>query len=112
MNRDAVLEISKKENKGYDFVAIEALKKSCTAAWFAMMFIVSAVLFANILKYSRVDFGICFAITGSCAVYWGIRYKLLHNRYELFTAICFAVTSIIHLVGWILQLKYGFCIFN
>lgn len=104
MNREEILEKSKQENRGIDYVNMEISKNSMQVAWTVILLLMCAIMIVNAVVKERNSFEIAFAMLAGTSVIFGYKYAKLHKKHELILSILFGLGALANLVGWILQL--------
>lgn len=104
MNKEKILNLAKKENKGEDIADLYAQQKG---TWFAYIFGVCGIILVDIINgliFKSTNHGVNMIITGMATIAFLVKYKTLKKRHELIIAIIFSLLTVMFMVFWILQL--------
>ena len=72
MNREEILEKSKQENRGIDYVNMEISKNSMQVAWTVILLLMCAIMVVNAVVKERNSFEIAFAMLAGTSVGAGV----------------------------------------
>ena len=104
MNKEEILAKSKQENRGMDFVNLEASKRSMEVGWVTILVLLAIVIVVNAVTREKMSYDICFAMLAGCGTIFGYKYLKMRKKHELVITVCYALGALGCLVGWILQL--------
>ena len=104
MNKEEILAKSKQENRGMDFVNLEASKKSMEIGWVTILVLLAVIIVVNAITREKMSYDICFAMLAGCGAIFGYKYLKMRKKHELVITACYALGALGCLIGWILQL--------
>ena len=105
MDKEAILEMSKQENKGMDIANLEVSKSGMQIGWVVVICLLAVVAVVDAIKYHRVDNGIFFALMAGSFSVFVYKYAKLRKKHELFISITYGIAAICFLIGWIIGLS-------
>ena len=104
MNREEILAKSKQENKGMDYVNLEASRNSMQVGWIVILLLLALAMVVNAIVRSHASYEIGFAMLAGCAAIFGYKYFKMRKKHELLFALCYGLGALGFLAGWITQL--------
>ena len=105
MNKEAILEMSKQENKGQDLANLEISKSGMQIGWVLAICLLAVISVTEAIIYSRVNNGVFFSVMAGCASVFMYKYIKLHKKHELIISVIYGIASICFLVAWIISLS-------
>ena len=104
MNREEILAKSKQENKGMDYVNLEASRNSMQVGWVVCLVLLALAMVVNAIVRGLASYELGFAMLAGCAAIFGYKYAKMRKKHELIFTICYALGALGFLAGWITQL--------
>ncbi len=104
MDKDKILEMAQKENKGKDEADLAAQKSGTYLAYFVGLFAVIVWDVVEGIVYHQINFGgnMCLFLMAFTAFI--TKYAVLKKKHELIIAVVYGVGAVAFTVFWILQL--------
>ncbi len=107
MNREEILEKSKRENHGQDIADLETSKASMQTGFILIICLLAAVSVVDALVFERTNYECFFAVMAGTSAIFACKYIKLRKKHELILAVVYALIAAAFMVAWILQLLKG-----
>lgn len=104
MNREDILKMAQKENKGKDVADLEAQQKGAYKAYFVGVILIILVCVVEGFVLQRSNYGGVMAVFAMGFTAFLIKYVTLRKKHELFVALIYGAMTLLWLILWILQL--------
>ena len=104
MNREDILKMAQKENKGKDVADLEAQKRGAYRAYFVGILLMVLVCVTEGFVLNRSNYGGIMAVFAMGFTAFLIKYVTLRKKHELITALLYGLMTLLWLTLWILQL--------
>ncbi len=104
MDKEKILDLAKKENKGKDKADLYAQQKGALLGYIFGVCGIIAVDLVNGLVFKYVNHGANMVITGMASVAFLVKYITLKKKHELALSVFYALLTVMFMVFWILQL--------
>lgn len=105
MNKNEILEKSRKENKNKDIAELEMVQKASSIAYYVGLAICCALCFAQMTVLHTVNWGCWVVNFGILGTVFLVKYIKLRKKHELiFTVLYFAICAFF-LIGFIMSLR-------
>lgn len=104
MDKQEILDMAKKENKGKDIADLEAQKKG---AWYGYLIGIIGIILVDVVNgfvFHTVNRGADFVICLMAFVAFLVKYICLRKKHELVVSIIYLLLSVMFLTFWMLQL--------
>lgn len=105
MNKEEILERSRKENKNKDIIELDAIRGGCRVAYLVGPIACIVLCFMQMAIKHTINWG-CWAINFSILdTVFLVKYVKLRKKHELIMTIFYFVLCIFFLIGFIMALR-------
>jgi uncharacterized membrane protein len=104
MEKDEILKMAQKENKGKDFADLEAQQKGAYFAYFVGLTLIIIWDIVEGIIYNRINYGGNMALFMMAFTAFLVKFILRKKKHELVISLIYGMIGICWLVLWILQL--------
>ena len=101
MDKDEILERSRKENKDRDFVEDEALAQASKIAITVGAFVCGLLTIIQSISQNRIDYGVWTLMFSILATMMLVKFVRLRKRHELVTGLIYLGNSILFFVFYL-----------